>query len=248
MATQQELIKKDAGLPATGTPQDLLRIAVEGNADLDKLERLMDLQERWEANQARKVFFDALSKFQASCPDIQKLDAAHNSKYAKLPRIVKAITPIMKDCGLSYRFEMEDAEQSIRVTCIITHKDGHSENTSMTAGADNSGSKNAIQGRASAVTYLQRYTLAGALGIVTIDADDDGNGAGTPIKAINKAQAATIRGLLKRLPTTTESKMLGVYSCTQIEDLPECVFDQVVSTLNKRIEKQSKADPVDSLL
>ena len=40
---------------APATPSDLLRIAVQQNADLDKLERLMALQERWEAAQARNA-------------------------------------------------------------------------------------------------------------------------------------------------------------------------------------------------
>ncbi len=31
---------------AVGTPAELLKLAVEGNADVEKLEKLMDLQER----------------------------------------------------------------------------------------------------------------------------------------------------------------------------------------------------------
>ena len=42
---QQQLI------PASPvTPMEMLTIAVQQNADLDKLQKLMDLQDRWEKN------------------------------------------------------------------------------------------------------------------------------------------------------------------------------------------------------
>ena len=41
------------------TPSDLLALAVKNNLDIEKLERLMIMQEKWEANQARKLFFQA---------------------------------------------------------------------------------------------------------------------------------------------------------------------------------------------
>ncbi len=45
----------------------------------------------------------------------------------------------------------------------------------MSAGKDASGSKNDIQQKGSTQTYLQRYTLIGALGLSTADEDVDGN-------------------------------------------------------------------------
>ena len=44
----------------------------------------------------------------------------------------------------------------------------------MSAPADSSGSKNPVQQIGSTMTYLQRYTLIGALGLTTADKDDDG--------------------------------------------------------------------------
>ena len=49
-----------------------------------------------------------------------------------------------------------------------------SEACSMPGTPDMSGNKNALQQAASAVTYLRRYTLTGALGIATADTDIDG--------------------------------------------------------------------------
>lgn len=156
------------------TPMDMLNTAVSNNADLDKLEKLMDLQERWEGNEAKKAFSQAMAEFQAKLDPIVKKREGHNSKYADIDDIAKAIRPLLDEVGLSYRFEQQQADKSITVTCIVTHKFGHSERTSFTADADTSGGKNAIQALASAVTYLRRYTLTGALGITTGQDDNDG--------------------------------------------------------------------------
>lgn len=66
------------------------------------------------------------------------------------------------------------SEKDIEVTCVITHIEGHSEETTMIGPEDYSGSKNSIQSRGSSTTYLERYALIGALGLVTADADNDG--------------------------------------------------------------------------
>ena len=43
------------------TPMEMLDRAVSNGASVETLERLMNLQERWEANQARKAFDDAMA-------------------------------------------------------------------------------------------------------------------------------------------------------------------------------------------
>lgn len=48
------------------TPMDLLSIAMDQGADLDRLERLMMMQERWEANEARKAYLSAFAAFKAA--------------------------------------------------------------------------------------------------------------------------------------------------------------------------------------
>lgn len=50
----------------------------------------------------------------------------------------------------------------------------------MGAAPDTGGAKNAIQARASAQTYLQRYTLKAITGLSEQDDDDDGRGSGRP--------------------------------------------------------------------
>lgn len=169
----------------TPTPMALIEKAMsDPNFDLDKLERLMKMQSDWDLKKARKDFFEALKKFQYECPTIQKNSGADfgakgggsvKYNFATLDQIVKQIKEPLNNCGLTYRFDIKDISGSIEVTCVITHVSGHSESTTMQAGSDTSGAKNAIQAKGSTMTYLQRYTLIGSLGITTADADDDGD-------------------------------------------------------------------------
>lgn len=176
-----ELIASGDGYGDSGGPGALIALAVKQDLSIDKLERLMALKKDWDAQQARKAFFFALSQFQAVVPEIAKEDAADcgragKRKYSSLGTIARQIKGAMGEAGLSYRFKQsqDDAGTRITITCVISHVDGHSEETSLTAGADISGGKNPIQSIASTVTYLQRYTLVGSLGLTTVDDDDDG--------------------------------------------------------------------------
>lgn len=167
--------------PEVTTPDQLLRLAVDKDLDIDKLGKLMELQRQWNADQARKRFFEAMVEFQSKCPEIRKnksvsfgSDNKAAYQYAPLSDIERQIKDLMKDCGLTKRWETKEEGEKISVTCIITHIEGHSESTTMSAKQDESGKKNAIQAKASSITYMQRYTLIGALGIGTADNDIDG--------------------------------------------------------------------------
>jgi len=152
----------------------LIELAIEKGTDITQIEKLMALQERYEANQSRKYFFDALSNFQSDLPVIEKKGVTYNGgPYAKIEDISQAIKPSLAKFGLSYRFEQEQSDKLITVTCIVSNKSGHQEKTSMTAPADTSGNKNFIQAIASTVTYLRRYTLTGGLGVIVGGEDDD---------------------------------------------------------------------------
>ena len=155
------------------TPTRLIEMAIDKGADIDKLEKLRNMQIRWEENEAKKLHTQALAKFQSLCPMIKKQKQGHNYKYAPMSDVISQIRGALKECGLAYRFEQNENE-GIQITCVVTHVAGHSERNTMKANPDTSGSKNIIQAIGSTVTYLQRYTLLGALGISTADEDIDG--------------------------------------------------------------------------
>lgn len=167
------------------TPADLLRIAVESGADLDRLERLMSLQERWEAKQAKQSYDVAFAAFKAEAVTILKgrkvTDGPLKGKsYAELHDVVNAVTPALSKHGLSSSWKLtKDDKDWMEVTCYLRHINGHEESVSMGGPPDAGGAKNAIQARASTKTYLERYTLKAITGLSEQDDDDDGRGAGS---------------------------------------------------------------------
>ncbi|MGK8887568.1 ERF family protein [Burkholderia gladioli] len=174
---------------AATTPGDLLRIAVEANADIDKLERLMLLQERYEANEARKAFVVDMAAFKREPLDIFKRKLVEfrtrdgeltSYKHAELSDITDVVGPAMARHGLSFDWDIHQSNGLITVDCIVTHVLGHSKKVTMTGAPDASGKKNPIQQQASTITYLQRYTLLAATGMSTKGEDDDGAGGGDP--------------------------------------------------------------------
>jgi len=156
------------------TPMALIEVAMQQNADVDKLEKLWELQQRYEAAEAKKAFVAAMAKFRENCPSIVKTKKAHNSKYAGLAETISQIKGVESECGLSHSWRTDSKNKTVEVTCIVTHELGHSEQTTLFAEPDKSGSKNSIQAIGSSVTYLQRYTLFSLLGLASIEDDLDG--------------------------------------------------------------------------
>lgn len=187
--TKSELVVENSpevNLPMVAQPHmRLIELAVE-KGDITLLEKIMDLEERYEANQAKKDFNAAMSVFQSALPVIEKKGVVHyeSSKgvthynYAKLEDVAQAIRPALKSSGLSYRFTQEQNNGQIKVTCIVTHINGHSETSSLHSSPDLSGGKDPLKAMASAISYLRRYTLTGLLGIVVGGEDDDADAAG----------------------------------------------------------------------
>lgn len=170
------------------TPMQLLERAMETGADLDRLERLMALQRQWEADQARKAFVADMAEFKKNPPRIVKdkqvgyegRDGFVGYAHATLGNVTNAIVEGLAKHGFSHRWNVSQQNTLVEVECVITHRLGHSEAVKMVAGKDDSGKKNLIQQVASAVTYLQRYTLLAATGLATHEAiDDDGAAAGS---------------------------------------------------------------------
>lgn len=179
-----ELIEMESSLPAAiqqQTVMERLLVAVQSGLQPELLEKFMELAERQERRDAEKAYHKAFAAFKTDPPEIVKDRLVEYKgtryKHASIGNVVSAIIGGMSAHGLSHRWNIHQDGGNITVTCVITHEMGHSEETPLSAGADTSGGKNAIQAIASTVTYLQRYTLQAATGIAVLEDDDDGNGA-----------------------------------------------------------------------
>lgn len=159
------------------------KAATDSNIDVEKLERLLDVQERWSAGQARQAYIEAMMAFQADPPRLIKDQQGGGGRggtftYVSLGKVADAIKTAMAPHGLAFAWRPAHQDgDHITVTCVVSHIGGHSEEASLTGAPDNTGSKNTVQAVGSTITYLQRYTLFALTGLVPEDADDDGAGA-----------------------------------------------------------------------
>lgn len=173
-------VEKDLQI-ISNTPADMIRLGISGGTDLDKLEKLLNLQERWEANEAKKAYHRAMTAFKANPPMIEKDKKVSfgNTKYshASLANVSGKINVELSKHGLSASWKVSQ-NGIISVTCKITHEQGHSEETTLTAPADASGSKNLIQQIGSTISYLERYSLLALTGLATNEMEDDGKSSG----------------------------------------------------------------------
>ncbi len=241
MSAVAKIDQPEHAVIAAITPMEMLNIAVQQGADIDKMKQLMELSERWEANQARKAFEAAISEAKAEIKPILKNRTVNfearnggsrtNYMYEDLAQIAGHVDPILSKHGLSYRHRSKQDGKKLSITCILTHRDGHSEETTLTADNDESGNKNSIQGIGSAATFLQRYTLKLALGLAA-SKDDDGRGTGSK-NIISDSQLADLEAKISEVGANRAQflKFLKVESLTQ---LPTGKYNAAIQALNDK--------------
>lgn len=161
-------------------PMTLLSKLDLNNVNTDAMEKLMDLQERWEANNAKRAYAEAVAAFQAEMPPISKKREGRSYVYAAFDDIMKVAAPILQKHGLSVSFPQESTEEETRITCRVMHVGGHSEDTPYTTQKskplqtrDGRNIINLEQAGGSSNSYAKRYCFCNALNIVVTDEDDD---------------------------------------------------------------------------
>ena len=213
--------------PAVLSPLTMIDRALATGAAPETLEKLLALQERWEANQGRKAFDDAMASAKAEIPTIRKnrtVDFTSQKgrthyKHEDLAEIAATVNPILSKYGLSYRFRTAaEPNQPIVVTCIVTHRLGYSEETTLCGPRDDSGNKNAIQQVGSTLTYLQRMTLKAALGLAASEDDDGRKSSDEHSDPITPEQVSNVLAMIETTGTDIERfcKYLGVESVPKI--------------------------------
>lgn len=247
--------ERSTSLPSAPlTPMQLMQRALEAG-NLELVERMMTLQDRWEATQARKAFEAAIATAQNNLPVILKqrtvnLGNGRGYRYEDFASIDRAIKPHLKDHGISYRFRSEtQPDGKIKVTCILSGF-GHSEENALASKPDASGSKNEVQAIGSVQTYLMRYTLKAALGLAASE-DDDGRGGVQQAapddtgELISAEQVQTLVAALKvrEMPVDRLLKWIRTAHRSHIEvkevaDIPASIFQVCLDKVRQSGEPQ----------
>ena len=218
----------------TNTPSDLIKLAISGGADLEKLEKLLILQERYEYNESKKAYNEAMAAFKADPPQIDKdRSVSFGSgkaayKHASLYNVTQKISSALSKHGLSASWSVKQ-EGAISVTCKITHIKGYSEETTISAPSDTSGSKNAIQAIGSTITYLERYGLLALCGLATFDSDTDA----VVVEVIDDSQ---VSGLLDMIADKeiNISKFCEYLKVDSLEKLPKAKYQQALTAIQMK--------------
>jgi hypothetical protein len=228
-------------MPVTATtPMEMLSRALGMGATPETLEKLLALQERWERNTARKAYDRAIAAAKGEIPVIGKnRTVSHGTgkaswRYEDLAAIATAVDPVLAKHGLSYRFRTNVQAGLICVTCVISHQDGYSEENTLSAPADTSGAKNAIQAIGSACTYLQRYSLKAALGLAASDDDDalslSDQGNGRPGNRLFPGELERLHLAIVEAGADTE-KFCKAFGIARVEELPSHRLDEAIARL-----------------
>jgi hypothetical protein len=172
------------------------RAASDPKTDVEKMEKLMGMYERIMERQARAAYMSALADMQLDLPEIPENGKGHgNIKYALWEDINELIRPVLGRHGFSLSFRTGQADGKIIVTGVLSHREGHSEETTMQLPTDTSGSKNAVQAVGSSTSYGKRYTAQALLNLTSRSEDDDGQNAG--VRPISAEQRKVLQGLIE---------------------------------------------------
>lgn len=238
-------------LPAEITPNHLLQLATQQEKpDLEYLERLMAMQLQWEAAQAKKAYFAAFAAFKAKAPCLIKdglvdftARSGKTTRYAydTLGQLTTLIGPALAEFGLSHSFDVDQKDDLISVTCILSHQDGHSETVSMAAHPGDKDGMTEVQQITSTITSLKRATLKAVTGL---DPEEDetkthtsgpGRG-GNPATDVNQFDPGTLyEGMITHVePKQTRNgntygaiQVQTEYGCVDMSffSRPECIKD-----------------------
>lgn len=236
----------------------IARAASDPNVDIDKMERLIAMQERVEARQADSAFTAAKLAMRPMLPVIDQRGRItikdktnpdkiiQETKFARFEDIHAAVTPILTDFGFDVTFKNGlSPDGKVRVTTILKHAGGHSEDTYFDLPHDSSGSKNAVQAVGSSTSYAKRYGMLSILNIRVAGEDDDATTAFGEA-AISVKQYDELQRLIISTQSDVErfekyligAKRLKVGE--RLEDLPARHFQEAKDALMLKAGKPAK--------
>jgi hypothetical protein len=220
------------------------RLALDPKCDMEKLERLMALQERMEAKNALEAFNAAFAEMQCEMPSVEKrTENTHTKKmYADLDDINFAVRPVMAKFGFGVSFKIVNHEKGVSVTGILMHKAGHREETTMLLPLDIGAGRSAVQSVGSTTTYGKRYVMCALLNITSgDDNDNDGYRDRTQEEdpTITAIQARQLSALLPKCSDKARAAFNKLYP--EIELIPRSAFDTVLNQLTTSANKNKDA-------
>lgn len=221
------------------------RMATDASISIERVEQTFSFYQRVQADRARRAYDAAFAEMQPELPEIDKKgkivikkkegdEVIQSTPYALWEDTNKMIKPILAKHGFGLSFRITQTEARLITTAILSHRDGHREETSFSAPIDNTGSKNNVQGWGSSFSYGKRYSGTAILNITTRGEDDDGKAAGAG-ETISEKQADELRKLMaaKDFDMDRIAGFCKHFKTPTIDDLPLAKFDAAKTAISK---------------
>jgi len=237
----QEPVSAPAVPESAAIIQVIERAAINPAVDIDKMERLLEMQERIMQRNARAAYAADLARMQPELPVIAERGGIKDrsgrvqSTYALWEDINDAIKPVLSKHGFALSFRTGQEEGRITVTGVLSHREGHSEETTMHLPIDTSGSKNSVQAVGSSISYGKRYTASALLNITSRGEDDDGKAAGG-VAPISEEQVKDLQDLIIEVGADPK-KFLAYLKVESLAALPADQYQRAVDALNAKRAK-----------
>lgn len=251
-----KMVKPKVLVVQGNSPADMIRMAVSGGADLDKLEKLLTIQERWDALQAKKVFNSAftLAQGEISVVTKNKTNLQTHSKYASLDDVIESAKPVYTKQGFSIIFYEGETTvlESIRICADVLHTAGHKETYHYDVPLDGKGiqgnpNMTKIHAKASSTSYGRRYLMCMIWNIPT--QDNDGNGAKPEVaKPERKAAEPEKQTTLPKKSLSNKTKEFFVQAQKVLGDkdffkvIGEQGYERVDQIIDEGVAKQILSD------
>jgi len=196
MAAPQQALSAQAAII---TPADLIRLAMEsGDKDIDRLERLMAMDERYRESQERErkrqaelAFWRDFAAFRGENIIIPKGKFVDRGKagsfwQAEFDTVCRMLSPALSKHGFAFRHTMtfgtrkwttdgvENDIPWVYVTCFLSHRDGHIESLPLEGPPGDQSANTPVQNMQVTASLLKRQSVLAITGTATGGEDDEG--------------------------------------------------------------------------
>lgn len=227
----------------TAIIQIIERAARDPGIDIEKMERLLVMQERIVARDAEARFNAAMTAAQAEMGRISA-DATNpetHSKYASYAKLDKVLRPIYVKHGFALSFDeaTPSVAGNVRVLCHVSHACGHTRTYTKELPADGKGPKGGAvmtltHAAGAAMTYAMRYLLKGIFNVAVGEDDKDGN---QTVPLVSEEQVANLNALITEIGLD-KGRLLKYWKISALSEIPAANYATAMKTLEARRKRK----------
>lgn len=225
----------------------IARAVRDPRVDIDKMERLFQLQERVQARAAEDAFNIAMAAAQAEMRPVSA-DADNpqtKSRYASYAQLDRALRPIYTANGFALSFDEGESPkpEHVRVICYVSHVGGHTRTYHRDMPADGKGAKGGdvmtkTHAAGAAGSYGARYLLKGIFNVAVGEDDNDGN---DPVEYIDDRQIQTIQDMLSEHSLDT-GKFCKYMRVPNVPAILVTDYRNAIASINATIAAKAKRE------